>query len=69
MVRFMEKDDPNLRHPFDWYKYGEFGSYSWRGVVIGDPIRGRFSDERVTLISEVRNRAKSGRAVFVFLLK
>jgi hypothetical protein len=56
MVRFMEKDDPNLRHPFDWYKYGEFGPYSWRGVVVGDPIRGRFSDEQVTLISEVRDQ-------------
>ncbi|XP_010036531.2 uncharacterized protein LOC104425526 [Eucalyptus grandis] len=55
MVRFMEKDDPNLRHPYDWYKYGEFGPYSWRGVVVGDPIRGRFSDEQVTLISEVRD--------------
>ncbi|XP_030457910.2 uncharacterized protein LOC115678651 [Syzygium oleosum] len=55
MVRFMEKDDPSLRHPHDWYKYGEFGPYSWRGVVVGDPIRGRFSDERVTIISEVRD--------------
>lgn len=55
MVRFMEKDDPNLRHPYDWYKYGEFGPYSWRGVVVGDPIRGRFSDERVTIIGEVRD--------------
>jgi hypothetical protein len=56
MVRFMEKDDPNLRHPYDWYKYGEFGPYSWRGVVVGDPIRGRFSDEGMTLSSEVRDR-------------
>ncbi|KAK8579284.1 hypothetical protein V6N13_142496 [Hibiscus sabdariffa] len=55
MVRFMEKDDPNLKHPFDWYKYGEFGPYSWRGVVVGEPIRGRFSDERVTMIGEVKN--------------
>lgn len=55
MVRFMEKDDPNLKHPYDWYKYGEFGPYSWRGVVVGDPIRGRFSDERVTMIGEVKN--------------
>ncbi|XWS10109.1 hypothetical protein CRYUN_Cryun39dG0047600 [Craigia yunnanensis] len=55
MVRFMEKDDPNLKHPFDWYKYGEFGPYSWRGVVVGDPIRGRFLDERVTIIGEVKN--------------
>ncbi|KAF5181333.1 2-C-methyl-D-erythritol 4-phosphate cytidylyltransferase [Thalictrum thalictroides] len=55
MVRFMDKDDPNLRHPFDWYKYGEFGPYSWRGIVIGDPIRGRFSDERVSMIGEVRD--------------
>ncbi|KAA8526756.1 hypothetical protein F0562_009015 [Nyssa sinensis] len=55
MVRFMEKDDPNLRHPYDWYKYGEFGPYSWRGVVLGEPIRGRFSDERVTLIGEVKD--------------
>ncbi|KAF8022954.1 hypothetical protein BT93_F0463 [Corymbia citriodora subsp. variegata] len=55
MVRFMEKDDPNLRHPYDWYKYGEFGPYSWRGVVVGDPIRGRFSDEGVTLIGQVRD--------------
>ncbi|GAV85223.1 hypothetical protein CFOL_v3_28661 [Cephalotus follicularis] len=55
MVRFMDKDDPRLRHPYDWYKYGEFGPYSWRGVVLGEPIRGQFSDERVTLISEVKN--------------
>jgi hypothetical protein len=52
MLRFMERDNPNLRHPYDWYKYGEFGPYSWCGVVIGDPI----SDERVTLISEVRDQ-------------
>ncbi|KAA0066766.1 uncharacterized protein E5676_scaffold384G00980 [Cucumis melo var. makuwa] len=55
MVRFIEKDDPNLRHPYDWYKYGEFGPYSWRGVVVGEPIRGRFTDERVTIISEVKD--------------
>lgn len=51
----MEKDDPNLRHPYDWYKYGEYGPYSWRGVVVGEPIRGRFTDERVTIISEVKD--------------
>ncbi|KAD0585578.1 hypothetical protein E3N88_44026 [Mikania micrantha] len=56
MVQFMEKDDPNLKHPYDWYKYGEFGPYSWRGVVLGEPIRGRFSDENVTLIGEVRDQ-------------
>lgn len=56
MVRFMEKDDPNLKHPYDWYKYGEFGPYSWRGVVLGDPIRGRFTDENATLIGEVRDQ-------------
>lgn len=55
MVRFMEKDDPNLRHPYDWYKYGEYGPYSWRGVVVGEPIRGRFCDERVTIYGEVKN--------------
>ncbi|KAM6550330.1 hypothetical protein CsatB_000138 [Cannabis sativa] len=55
LVRFMDKDDPNLRNPNDWYKYGEFGPYSWRGVVLGDPVRGRFSDERVAMISEVRD--------------
>lgn len=55
MVRFMEKDDPNLRHPYDWYKYGQYGPYSWRGVVVGEPIRGRLSDETVTLISEVKD--------------
>lgn len=55
MVRFMEKDDPNLRHPHDWYKYGEYGPYSWRGVVVGDPIPGRFSDECVTMIGEVKS--------------
>ncbi|KAJ0959963.1 hypothetical protein J5N97_000278 [Dioscorea zingiberensis] len=55
MVRFMEPDDPRLRHPHDWYKYGQYGPYSWRGVVIGPPIRGRFSDERVTLINDVRD--------------
>ncbi|KAF8006839.1 hypothetical protein BT93_K0989 [Corymbia citriodora subsp. variegata] len=51
MVRFMEKDDPNLRHPHNWYTYGEFGPYSWRGVVVGKPIRGRFSEEHVTLLA------------------
>ncbi|PIN12135.1 hypothetical protein CDL12_15275 [Handroanthus impetiginosus] len=56
MVRFMEKDDPNLKHPYDWYKYGQFGPYSWRGVVLGDPIRGSFSDERVSMIGEVRDQ-------------
>ncbi|XP_009334033.2 uncharacterized protein LOC103926876 [Pyrus x bretschneideri] len=56
MVRFMEKDDPNLRHPHDWYKYGEFGPYSWRGVVVGQPVRGRFTDERVTIIGEVKDQ-------------
>ncbi|KAL3508768.1 hypothetical protein ACH5RR_028169 [Cinchona calisaya] len=56
LVRFMEKDDPNLKHPYDWYKYGEFGPYNWRGVVLGEPIRGRMSDECVTLIGEVRDQ-------------
>ncbi|KAL4188044.1 hypothetical protein AMTRI_Chr09g21900 [Amborella trichopoda] len=55
MVRFMDKDDPNLRHPYDWYKYGEFGPFSWRGVVIGEPIRGRFSDERVSMFGSVKD--------------
>lgn len=55
MVRFMEKDDPNLRHPYDWYKYGEFGPYSWRGVVLGEPVRGNFTDERVSIIGEVKD--------------
>ncbi|XP_006407033.2 uncharacterized protein LOC18023599 [Eutrema salsugineum] len=55
MVRFMDKDDPRLRHPYDWFKYGEFGPYSWRGVVVGDPVRGSISDECVTMIGEVEN--------------
>ncbi|XP_021741487.1 uncharacterized protein LOC110707752 [Chenopodium quinoa] len=56
MVRFMSKDDPRLKHPYDWYKYGEFGPYSWRGIVVGDPIRGRMSDECATIIGEVRDQ-------------
>ncbi|KAL1813029.1 hypothetical protein ACET3Z_023094 [Daucus carota] len=56
LVRFMDKDDPNLKHPYDWYKYGEFGPYSWRGVVLGDPIRGGISDECVSMIGEVRDQ-------------
>lgn len=55
MVRFMDKDDPRLHHPYDWFKYGEFGPYSWRGVVVGDPVRGTISDECVTMIGEVEN--------------
>ncbi|KAB2032411.1 hypothetical protein ES319_D05G371200v1 [Gossypium barbadense] len=35
--------------------YGEFVPYSWRGVVVGEPIRGWFWDERVTMIGEVKN--------------
>ncbi|KAG0475639.1 hypothetical protein HPP92_015325 [Vanilla planifolia] len=54
-VRFMSQDHPKLRHPFDWYKYGKYGPYSWRGIVVGPPIRGRFTDERVTLMGEVHN--------------
>ncbi|CAI0560314.1 unnamed protein product [Linum tenue] len=56
MVRFMDKDDPNLKHPYDWYKYGEFGPYSWRGVVIGEPIRGTITDECVTMYSETKSQ-------------
>ncbi|XP_044458081.1 uncharacterized protein, partial [Triticum aestivum] len=53
-VRFMDgPDDPRLRHPHDWYRFGAFGPYSWRGIVVGPPIRGRFSDDRVSLMSEV----------------
>ncbi|KAJ1400963.1 hypothetical protein SESBI_29124 [Sesbania bispinosa] len=55
MVRFMEKDDPNLKHPYDWYKYGQYGPYSWRGIVVGDPVFGRITDECVTIISEVKD--------------
>lgn len=55
MVRFMEKDDPRLRHPYDWFKYGEFGPYSWRGVVVGDPVRGTISDECVSMMGEVKD--------------
>ncbi|AES99428.1 hypothetical protein MtrunA17_Chr5g0435731 [Medicago truncatula] len=55
MVRFMEKDDPNLRHPYDWYKYGEYGPYSWRGIVVGEPVSGGITDECVTIINEVKD--------------
>ncbi|CAM8988622.1 unnamed protein product [Rhodiola kirilowii] len=55
-VRFMEPDDPNLKHPYDWYKYGEYGPYSWRGIVVGDPIIGTPADERVTMIGEVKDQ-------------
>lgn len=56
MVRFMQPDDRNLKHPYDWYKYGYYGPYSWRGVVLGEPIRGRLSDECVTMIGCVRDQ-------------
>ncbi|KAB2605543.1 hypothetical protein D8674_005260 [Pyrus ussuriensis x Pyrus communis] len=56
MVRFMEKDNPNVRHLHDWYKYGEYGPYMWRGVVIGQSIRGRFTDKRVTMIRGVKDQ-------------
>ncbi|KAM0901166.1 hypothetical protein ACQ4PT_020173 [Festuca glaucescens] len=53
-VRFMDgPDDPRLRHPHDWYRFGAYGPYSWRGIVVGPPIRGRFSDDRVSLMGEV----------------
>lgn len=55
MVRFMAKDDPNLRHPYDWYKYGEFGPYSWRGIVLGEPVVGGITDECVKMIGEVKD--------------
>ncbi|KAF6146907.1 hypothetical protein GIB67_002947 [Kingdonia uniflora] len=42
-------------HPDDWYKSGDYGLYSWCGIVVGDPICGRFSDETVALIGEVRD--------------
>ncbi|KAJ4823148.1 hypothetical protein Tsubulata_016381 [Turnera subulata] len=59
MVRFMEKDDPNLKHPHDWYKYGEYGPYSWKGVVVGEPVRGGLTDECVTLYSELKDEEES----------
>jgi hypothetical protein len=37
------------------YKYGQYGPYSWRGIVVGPPIRGRLSDDCVTLISAISN--------------
>ncbi|KAL6650971.1 hypothetical protein ACP70R_009896 [Stipagrostis hirtigluma subsp. patula] len=53
-VRFMDgPDDPRLRHRHDWYKYGRYGPYHWRGIVVGPPIRGRFSDDRVSIMSSV----------------
>jgi hypothetical protein len=55
LVRFMAKDDPNLRHPYDWYKYGEYGPYSWRGIVVGEPVSGGITDECVTIINEVKD--------------
>ncbi|KAI3910645.1 hypothetical protein MKW92_027894 [Papaver armeniacum] len=55
MVRFMDKDDPNLKHPHDWYKYGEYGPYSWRGIVVGDPVRAHLWEEGVTMIQEVNS--------------
>ncbi|XP_020258393.1 LOW QUALITY PROTEIN: uncharacterized protein LOC109834788 [Asparagus officinalis] len=51
----VREDDPNLKHPYDWYKYGQYGPYSWRGIVVGPPVRGRFSDDRVSLIGEVND--------------
>jgi len=55
-VRFMDgPDDPRLRDPHDWYKYGRYGPYHWRGIVVGPPIRGRFSDDRVSLMEEVHD--------------
>ena len=55
-VRFMDgPDDPRLQHPHDWYKYGRYGPYHWRGIVVGPPIRGRFSDDRVSLMEEVHD--------------
>ncbi|XP_004490903.1 uncharacterized protein [Cicer arietinum] len=54
-VRFMGKDDPNLRNPYDWYKYGEYGPYSWRGIVVGEPVSGGITDECVTIINEVKD--------------
>ncbi|KAL9403719.1 hypothetical protein Peur_000691 [Populus x canadensis] len=58
MARFMDKDDPNLKHPYDWYRYGEYGPYSWRGVVVGEPVLGGITDECVTLYSQVKDDAE-----------
>ncbi|GAB2217890.1 hypothetical protein Droror1_Dr00001104 [Drosera rotundifolia] len=55
LVRSMEKDDERLKHPWDLYKYGEFGPYSWRGIVVGEPVRGMMSDECVTMFGEVKD--------------
>ncbi|KAJ6298192.1 hypothetical protein OIU76_019351 [Salix suchowensis] len=58
MARYMDKDDPNLKHPYDWYRYGEYGPYSWRGVVVGEPVLGGITDECVTLYSQVKDDAE-----------
>eukprot|EP01018_Ginkgo_biloba_P011663 Gb_35628 [translate_table: standard] len=60
-VRFKDKDDPTLRHPHDWYKYGPNGPHAWKGIVVGKPVRGRMSDMRVTMFSTVRDEEEQER--------
>lgn len=60
-VRFKEPDDPSLRHPLDWYKYGPYSPHARKGVVVGKPVRGTMSDMRVTMFSTVKDAEEQER--------
>lgn len=60
-VRFKEPDDPTLRHPLDWYKYGPYSPHARKGIVVGKPVRGRMSDMRVTMFSNVKDAEEQER--------
>lgn len=60
-VRFKEPNDPSLRHPLDWYKYGPYSPHARKGVVVGKPVRGTMSDMRVTMFSTVKDAEEQER--------
>lgn len=60
-VRFKEPDDPTLKHPLDWYKYGPYSPHARKGIVVGKPVRGRMSDMRVTMFSTVKDAEEQER--------
>ncbi|GLJ55657.1 hypothetical protein SUGI_1195340 [Cryptomeria japonica] len=60
-VRFKDQNDPYIRNPLDWFKYGPYSPQASKGVVVGKPIRGRFYDNRVTMFTTVKDAEEQER--------
>lgn len=51
--------DPKIRHPPDYYKYGPYGPYSWRGQTVGKIVEGDWATNQVVYFSNVKDDAEA----------